>query len=147
MNLNPKHHNPALLEDIEEYYNENYEYNDYDEYDSCYMGDWDNSDYYCDPNATDGVWIDYVWLISQDRVVVGKDNVKNLDGCDMYEYEDGSFEYEIYIYGAYNKLEAFFSLIITVFKETNNPSEYIKETHETLIDRYPEVYFKLIGRL
>lgn len=134
MKLNPIHHNPELLEQIDEYYQD--AYNMYDSY--YYDSIWgDNTDY------VEADWIQYHWLTTLDRTVVG-DAIYNLDGCNVYKEGDEILDYEIYSYSSTNKTVGFFGMLMTAYKGTDKPSTKLLKLHNIMIERYPELYIKLL---
>lgn len=146
-----RHDKPELLEKIDEYYEDVYGSLDDDD-DDCYYEDYYDVELYdiqYNEFHNDGhnKWIDYVWLTSVDRAVAGLDNVKYFDGCEIYEYSDGTYEYEIYTYGAHSKLIAFFGLMMRIVKQVKKPSNHVKRIYNILCDRYPDIYIKLLDRV
>ena len=142
MKLNPKHHNPELLEKIDEYYDarNSYQFDDYENnqryFDSCWSGD----DTYAEPD-----WVIYYWLTNLDRVTTIQDDINEVDGCTVYEVDDVIEDYEIYSYSSVSKHVGFFGAVLKAFNGTKNPSPKLKRIVDAMIDRYPEIYIKLMG--
>lgn len=140
MNLNPKHHNPVLLEQIDEYYDARY---GSDGYDSCYYDSmWGDDGEYSEPD-----WIHYHWLTSLDRVTTIDENIKDLDGCRVCEEYGEIVEYEVYSHSSTNKTVGFFGVVLKAHNETKNPSKKLIQMHDVCIERYPEIYIRLLDIL
>ena len=136
MNLNPKHHNPELLEQIDEYY-----HYDHDQYESNYYGSmWGDDIEYSDPE-----WIYYTWLTTLDRMVVGEDSISDMDGCNVYQEYDEILDYEVYSYSSTHKTVGFFGAVLKAQKETKVPSKKLSRLCDIMTDRYPEIYIRLMG--
>ncbi len=137
MKLNPKHHNPELLEQIDEFY-----WYDHNQYDSCgYDSMWgDDAGYYEED------WIHYHWLTTLDRVVVG-DVITDMDGCRVYQEGDEILDYEVYSHSSINKTVGFFGAVMKAYKETNKPSDKLNRMCDIMTDRYPELYIRLLDIL
>jgi len=139
MNINPRHHNPELLAQIDEYYC------DHDQYDSCYYDScyydsmWGDDSVYSDEN-----WIEYHWLTTLDRVTTIDVSISYIDGCSVYKEYDIILDYEIYSYSSTNKTVGFFGAILKAEKETNTPSTKLKRLCGVMADRYPEIYIRLM---
>jgi len=135
MNLNPRHHNPELLEQIDEYYD-----CEYDSYDSCYYDSmWGDDTAYSAEN-----WLEYYWLTTLDRVTTIDDAITDLDGCSVYKENDIIYDYEIYSHSSTNKTVGFFGAILKAQKETKSPSTKLNRLCDIMMDRYPEIYIRLM---
>jgi len=151
MKFNPKHHNPKISTEIDNYYDENFNGGFYDDYDSCYYDDsWDD-DIYVDYESTeDYKWVEYNWLARDSKIICSEtknDKIINIDGHKSYTYEDGDQEFEIYTFGAYKKIVAFFGLILVAMHEMETHSPKLTRLYNTLVERYPEIYIKLLDRI
>lgn len=135
MNLNPRHHHPELLEQIDEYY-----HSDHNQYDSCYYDSmWgDDTDY------AEEDWIQYHWLTALDRVTTIDESITDLDGCSVYKEYDEILDYEIYSYSSTHKTVGFFGAILKAQKETTKPSVKLTKLCDIMTDRYPEIYIRLM---
>ena len=142
MNLNPRHHNPELLEQIDEYYEDSYSMYD------C-MGNYtDDDDEYS--YIYDGAYFVYTWVTDLDGVVFNRRNIKNFSDYGNYEYDvyytpSGDMLPETYTFDATTRHKAFFGMLIRAHSEIKNPSKKLLQIFNLYMDNHPDTYLTLLN--
>jgi len=139
MNLNPKHHNPELLDKIDEYYDARY---DYTYCDSCDTDDDFDYNY-------DGDYFLYTWVTELDGVVFNRKNIKNFSDYGNYEYDvyytpSGDMYPETYTFDSISKHKAFFGMLIRAYSESKKPSIKLTNLYDKYMLDYPDTYLTLL---
>ena len=121
-------------------------YDDYFDYDDDYY------DYTDDGVDYSVKWYFYAYIKSLDKFVTDDSRIKNLDndygqsGYEVYTDEDEIIHPEVYTHVSNRKMDAFFGCVVKAMSRAENPSEKLKQICDTLMDKYPEIYFKLMGK-
>jgi len=95
------------------------------------------------PNLETSNYIEYTWIISEDRAIYGIDRCEYIDGVRVFKTNEDILEYRLYTFGAYSKQIAFIGSILTTMKNYKNPSIKLKKIYQMLLDLYPEIVIKI----
>jgi len=112
------------------------------EYDS--MFDYESTPSYTyTSNLETSNYIEYTWIIGEDRAIYGTDRCEYIDGVRIFKTNEEILEYRLYTFGAYSKHIAFIGLILTTMKNYKNPSIKLKKIYQTILELYPETVIKI----
>lgn len=118
-------------------------------FDSFYETNYDNMFYeYCEPDIYPS--FNYVYIPDMDIFSTKTERVRqNGFGCetfDIYVDENDKIHLNVYTYCDKTRIEAFLGCVIKVIMFSKNHSEKIKRIFTYMCDKYPDIYFKMMGR-
>lgn len=89
----------------------------------------------------------YIYIPDIDKFSIHIDRVKN-NGYDdflIYTDMDDIIHLDVCVYSSGSKIEAFFGCVLKIIMYSEKYSEKIKRIYNYLYQKYPEIYFSLIG--